>query len=123
MSHHPPPSSIAAVMVCEHAACADAGPGVVQALTPLVSRTPHALLLRTGCVQGPACAGHGDPGSASHATHGREEREEHEERTGCWVRLQRCTQHLQPVGASMLTRGSSREAYRQVEEWLDATQP
>ena len=94
--------SIDAVMVCGHGGCAGGSSDVVEALRPLVVRTPQAMLVRSACLH-PAGACDGDAESAG----------------GCWVRMQQCTAELRPMGASTAVRGSATAAFRSVEEWLD----
>lgn len=105
ISSHPGSNAdgtIAAVMVCERGDCAHGSDDVVEALRPLVRRTPQAMLVRTACLQPHgACDGHVEAVGS------------------CWVRMQQCTRDLRPVGASTAVRGSASAAYRRVERWLD----
>jgi hypothetical protein len=94
-----PPDPIAAVMVCSHGACTTCGPPTLEALRPLVARSPRAMLVATGCVHP-----HGTCPASSEA---------------CGVRLQHCTDELRPVGPSVAVAGTTRATYRQVAAWLD----
>ncbi|MCY7401063.1 MAG: hypothetical protein LH477_08905 [Nocardioides sp.] len=94
---------LAAVMVCDHGGCLNCGPPTLEALRPLVARTPRAILIRTGCLH-PS-----DPCPASWET--------------CAVRLQHCTDDLSPLGPSVAVIGTTRATFRQVQAWLDQPRP
>ena len=96
-----PGGSITAVMVCGHGHCAGGSHDVVDALRPLVVRTPRAMLVRSACLHPDGACG-GDAEAAG----------------SCWVRMQRCTAELRPLGASRAVRKSASSAFRTVEEWL-----
>ncbi|QWC84541.1 hypothetical protein KLP28_13335 [Nocardioidaceae bacterium] len=93
---------IAAVMVCEHGDCAHGSSDVVEALRPLVVRTPRAMLVRTACLHPDGGCGLDEGGAGS-----------------CWVRMQQCTGDLRPMGASTAVQGAVAATYREVERWLD----
>ena len=94
---------LAAVMVCDHDDCLTCCPPTLEALRPLVARTPRAILIRTGCLHpNDPCP---DSGEA------------------CGVRLQHCTDDLRPLGASVAASGTTRATYRQVQAWLDQPRP
>lgn len=95
------PGRLAAVMVCHEGRCAAPGASALDALRPLIARTPRAILLRTGCVHLhsqcpslPAVSG---------------------------MRLQVCSDELKPLEPSVAVAGTLSVMYREVEAWLDAS--
>jgi len=103
---------LAAVLVCGGACCAghQEGPGddggqrghaVLDALKPLVRRTPHAVLIRTACLH---------PHDDCPGDHG-----------ACAVGLQLCDAHLEPLAPCTPVTGTASTTYRRVEEWFDET--
>jgi len=97
-----PAPFLAAVMVCQESSCASHGPATVDALRPLVARTPRAVLISTGCLHPHSTcpSSEGSPGS-------------------CGVRLQRCTEDLQALTTAVSVTGTPRVTYRLVQDWLD----
>ncbi|GGF31133.1 hypothetical protein GCM10011519_00690 [Marmoricola endophyticus] len=91
---------LCAVLVCTHGGCAGAGARHLEALRPLVARSHHAVLVRTGCLSPHQACGP-DLGSAT-------------------VRMQHCTRRLEPLGPGRSIRTGPSPTYREVEHWLDA---
>jgi len=95
---------LAAVLVCGGACCAgqsNGGHPVIDALKPLVRRTPHAVLIRTACLH---------PHDDCPGDHG-----------ACAVGLQLCDAHLAPLSPCTPLAGTAATAYRRVEAWFDET--
>lgn len=93
------PDQLSAVMVCAAGRCEGQGAPTLDALRPLIARTPRAILVRTGCVH---------PHSRCPTSP-----------AACGVRLQICSDELSPVEPSVAVAGTIAVIYREVQTWLD----